>query len=117
MDKIPFLDEYASFVASRVKPMHNATDDLLHAAIGISGEAGELLDAVKKTWVYGKRLDSVNIIEELGDIMFYVQMAALNQNISLANVIELNMVKLQLRYPDGYTDQAALARADKTEGV
>lgn len=111
--KIPFLDEYASFVASRTKPMHSEIEDLLHAAVGISGEAGELLDAVKKTWVYGKRLDSVNIIEELGDIMFYVQMAALNQNISLADIMNLNMVKLQLRYPTGYTDQAALDRADK----
>jgi hypothetical protein len=33
------------------------TYDMLHAALGISGEAGELLDAVKKSFIYGKVLD------------------------------------------------------------
>jgi hypothetical protein len=36
---------------------------MLHCVVGISGEAGELLDAVKKTWVYGKALDHDNLIE------------------------------------------------------
>ena len=40
---------------------------LLHMAVGISGEAGELLDAIKKNAIYGRALDVNNVIEELGD--------------------------------------------------
>jgi NTP pyrophosphatase (non-canonical NTP hydrolase) len=44
----------------------------LHMAIGISGEAGELLDAVKKATIYRKPLDIANIVEECGDLLFYI---------------------------------------------
>lgn len=86
---------------------------LLHAIVGIAGEAGELLDAIKKTTVYGKKLDLANIKEELGDALFYVQAAALCIGAPLEVLMEENYQKLKKRYPDGYTDAAALARADK----
>ncbi len=47
----------------------------LHAAVGVSGEAGELLDAIKKTWIYEEPLDLENIIEECGDSLFYRRFA------------------------------------------
>lgn len=49
------------------------TMDMLHAAVGVSGEAGELLDAVKKVAVYNKPVDRENIVEELGDLEFYME--------------------------------------------
>jgi len=47
------------------------TGSLLHGAIGISGEAGELLDAVKKHVFYGKPLDVNNVKEEISDVLWY----------------------------------------------
>ena len=41
--------------------------------VGVSGEAGELLDAVKKAVIYRKPLDLENVIEELGDLEFYME--------------------------------------------
>ena len=38
---------------------------LLHAGIGLSTEAGEFLDALKKHIFYGKELDRVNLKEEI----------------------------------------------------
>lgn len=109
------LYRYSEFVASRAKPMTNATEDLLHAAIGVSGEGGELLDAIKKSWVYNQPIEGKidNIIEELGDALFYIQMAANYLGISLEHLIDSNMQKLTKRYPTGYSDQAAKERADK----
>src|SRR5437764_1204166 len=46
--------------------------DLLHAILGISGEAGELVDAFKKELIYGKTLDIENLKEEAGDILWYM---------------------------------------------
>lgn len=87
--------------------------DLIHGAMGVSGEAGELLDAVKKYAVYNKPLDHQNVVEELGDIEFYLQMIRRSLNISRETTLQANINKLLKRYPEGYTDQAAHARADK----
>lgn len=87
----------------------------VHAAMGISGEAGELIDAVKKSWIYNKELDLDNIIEECGDCLFYIA-ALLNQyGFKLSDAADHNYKKLAKRYPQGYTDQAAQDRADKAE--
>jgi len=87
----------------------------LHAAIGISGEAGELLDAMKKTWIYEKPLDLGNVLEECGDILFYL-VAMLNQyGFTIADAAEHNYAKLAKRYPAGYTNAAAQDRADKAD--
>ena len=95
-----------------VKP-EDKTLRLVHAAMGIAGEAGEVVDAVKKHWVYGKPLDTENVLEECGDILFYVS-ACLNLcGYSLNDAMAHNVAKLSKRYPDGYTDAAAIARADK----
>jgi len=87
---------------------------LLHMAVGISGEAGELLDAIKKTTIYRKPIDTENVIEELGDIEFYLEGLRQQIGISRQQTIEANINKLAKRYSGGnYSDQAAQARADK----
>ena len=87
--------------------------ELLHAAIGIAGEAGELLDAVRKHVFDGQPLDRDNVIEELGDLEFYMMAAMMNIGVLRPHLQELNMAKLSKRYEAGYSDKAAQERADK----
>lgn len=88
--------------------------DLWHAATGISSEAsGELLDAVKKHVIYKKPLDRKNIIEELGDLEFYMEQLRQNLNITREETLNANIAKLSIRYGNSYSDAAAQARADK----
>jgi len=108
--------DYPSFVHSRTKKMPTELLDMVHMAMGVSGEAGELLDAVKKTFAYNKPLDRANVLEELGDIIFYVQGMANIMGWDLYEIVEHNREKLTKRYPVGYSDTAAQARADKAEG-
>ena len=96
----------------KLKPTANQCE-LLHAAIGIAGEAGELLDAVRKHVFDGQPLDEDNVIEELGDLCFYIEAACQAIKMKRADIEELNMAKLCERYKDGYSDQAAQQRADK----
>ena len=86
--------------------------DLWHAVTGIVTEAGELMDVVKKLVVYNKLIDRTNIIEELGDIEFYMEQVRQNLRLARAETIQANMHKLAKRYPDGYTDLAAQERVD-----
>lgn len=88
--------------------------ELLHMAVGISGEAGELLDAIKKHIYYDKPLDYVNVVEELGDLEFYMQGLRSRLGITRDATLTENMSKLGRRYPNfQYNNQAAQDRADK----
>ena len=87
-----------------------------HMAIGISGEAGELLDAVKKSSIYQKELDLENVIEELGDLEFYMEGLRQGLNITREETLEHNKTKLLKRYQNfDYTNEAAQQRADKAQ--
>lgn len=87
---------------------------LLHMAVGVSGEAGELLDAVKKSAIYNKPLDVANVIEELGDLEFYMEGLRQGLGIMREQTIEANIAKLGVRYSSGtYSDKQAQDRADK----
>lgn len=73
---------YPEFVSKLVKPGENIlayqtanTCDLLHMAIGISGEASELMVPIRSYCMHGNRLDMTNVIEELGDQEFFLEHA------------------------------------------
>lgn len=110
---------YLQFVRSLFKYMGGDENfnvmSKLHAAVGISGEAGELLDAVKKVWIYNKPENRVHLIEECGDILFYMTALMDMMQVSMTDLMCTNMIKLNKRYPSGYTDQAAQDRADKVD--
>jgi NTP pyrophosphatase (non-canonical NTP hydrolase) len=87
---------------------------MMHAALGICGEAGELADAIKKRYVYGKPLDVQNVIEELGDLRFYMEAVMNLLGIGDQEVLQANANKLAVRYKSlTYSDVAAVERADK----
>jgi NTP pyrophosphatase (non-canonical NTP hydrolase) len=96
--------------------LNSSKVDLIHAVMGITGEAGELLDGIKKHVIYDKDLDLDNVIEELGDMEFYMEQVRQRLGITREQTLEANIAKLKVRY-DGlkYTDAAAQQRADKVD--
>ena len=91
---------------------------VLHMAVGVSGEAGELLDAIKKHVIYNTEIDLENVIEELGDIEFYLEGLRQGLGISRNTTIEHNIHKLysgkNARYKEGeFSNDQANDRADK----
>ena len=87
--------------------------NIWHAATGIATEAGELLSSIKAIVIYNKPMDLDNIIEELGDLEFYMEHLRQELMITRNEVIAHNMEKLGKRYKDGYSDKAAQEREDK----
>lgn len=107
---------YDYFVRGLIKPQ---TEQLmkLHCALGVAGEAGELADNIKRECIYGKAPDRANVIEELGDIMWYVQATMNLYGILPGEVFQGNADKLSKRYVElKYSDKAAIDRADKKIG-
>lgn len=87
-----------------------------HHATGIGTEAGELLTVAKAYAIYGKPVDMENVIEELGDLEFYLAGLRAVLQITREETLANNMRKLAKRYPGyQYSDQRAVERADKAE--
>ena len=84
--------------------------ELYHAIAGITTEAGELQDALKRYLIYGKPLDEVNLSEEAGDSMWYFSLLLRRLQKRFDDVFEQNIAKLRVRYPEKFSEEAALNR-------
>lgn len=100
-------------MATRTAKAETMEQGLFHASLGLAEEAGELCGAVKKHLIYGQKADIDNIIEELGDIAWYLAYFSEKVGVSLETVLRLNIEKLEKRYPEKYTDELAALRLDK----
>lgn len=83
------------------------------AALGLSGESGEIADHVKKILYHGHPLDDETrdkIAKELGDILWYCAIGAKGIGMSLAEIAVMNVDKLRKRYPDGFSMEQSLNR-------
>lgn len=89
---------------------------MLHMAVGLAGEAAEMLEAVVNHCL-GADLDGENVREEGGDASFYIVGLLNGIQTSLEETLFANKVKLKgLRFAKGYSDAAAQERADKVQG-
>lgn len=119
------LNEYQNFAArtapmqliqdderSRLLPGHVPTCriDLEHGAMGVVTEGGELTDILKRFKFYAKPIDWVNVAEEAGDVLWYVAMIARACGLTLEDIACANIAKLAKRYPDKFSNEAALNR-------
>ena len=118
------LNEYEAAAMRTAKDMGSIESNLTHAALGVTSDAGEFATVVKRVVCYGKPIDSISkegkpetlrdvMIEELGDTLWFIVLAAQTLGTDLEAVAAANIAKLKLRYPAKYSDAAAEARADK----
>jgi NTP pyrophosphatase (non-canonical NTP hydrolase) len=80
---------------------------LMTAAFGMSAEAGEFTEVVKKIFLQGKPYTEENVFHmkrELGDLCWYLAQACMALNITFEEVLEMNYQKLSARYPEGSFD-------------
>lgn len=77
-------------------------DQFNNAQCGLSGESGEFADLYKKFKFQHKPFDKEACIKELGDILWYIALAADFLETPLEQIAETNIQKLLKRYPDGY---------------
>ena len=89
--------------------------DLLHASMGLVTEAGEFQDMLKKHLYYGRELDTVNLKEEVGDLLWYCAIALNALGADFESVMQTNIDKLKARYPEKFTEDNANNRDLDTE--
>jgi len=104
------MDEYQRLAFRTMKPRRNLMTDLADYLLGLSGEAGELANTVKKMLFHGHDWDEGKIKEELGDVLWYVAAVATVIGADLSEIAAENIEKLRRRYPDGFSVERSRAR-------
>jgi NTP pyrophosphatase (non-canonical NTP hydrolase) len=85
-------------------------ETLLQGLMGLCGEAGECMDIFKKCVFQGHTLDETHMAEELGDVAWYLAVAAHGVGYSLSEIFEMNIEKLKQRYPNGFDAERSINR-------
>lgn len=107
---------FTKYVHEAMRTKNNDLDhkmQLLDGACGLAGEAGEVVDAIKKYNFQGHDLDKAEIENELGDVLWYVALICDTLSINLEEVAKNNLEKLRTRYPEGFSSEDSLKRIDK----
>ena len=94
------------------KPKTEGVPEIVVLALGLTGEAGEAADILKKHFGHGHDLDKQKVAKELGDVLWYVARMADELGFKLSEVAEMNVEKLRARYPQGFSTEASIARVD-----
>lgn len=86
--------------------------DIVHGILGVATEGGEMLEALYSAYFEGREFDKVNLLEESGDVMWYLALLLRKPQpgVTFEAVQHLNIDKLRKRYPDKFTNYDALNR-------
>ena len=106
----PVSSDFAALL-TRLTELEASTDAdvprLMTAALGISAEAGEFTEVIKKIFLQGKSYNEDNVFHlkrELGDICWYIAQACMALDTTFEEVLQMNYEKLSARYPEGTFD-------------
>lgn len=88
-------------------------DRLNVGCLGLAGEAGEVLELIKKFLYHGHGLDDAKFTKELGDVQWYIARLAKARDIKLSAVAHANIEKLRARYGEKFSTHASLNRKEE----
>lgn len=99
--------------ALRTAGTENPSALLFNGVMGLNGEAGECIDLLKKVLFQGHELDHNELAKELGDVAWYLAVAAHAIGFDLETVLQMNIDKLKARYPDGFDPERSTHRSEE----
>lgn len=106
------INEYQELAMMTLNPELDKKDVLINGVMGLCGESGEVIDIVKKHLAQGHELDKEKIIKELGDVAWYMAEIATVLDVELEDVLVQNIEKLKKRYPEGFSTEKSVHRAE-----
>lgn len=104
------FNEYQKLAMTTRNKDMNQKDMLINSVMGLNGEAGEVIDLVKKHLFHNHELDKDKLKYELGDVLWYLAEAAEALDVSLEDIAISNIDKLKKRYPEGFDAERSINR-------
>ncbi|MDO4439100.1 MAG: nucleoside triphosphate pyrophosphohydrolase family protein [Eubacteriales bacterium] len=107
------INEYQKLAMTTLNKELSEKDVLINGVMGLCGESGEAIDIVKKHLAQGHELDKSHLLEELGDIAWYLAETATVLGVDLEDILIANIEKLKKRYPQGFDTEMSIRRGDE----
>ncbi len=104
------INEYQDLAMTTINKELSKDNVLINAAMGLCGESGEVIDLIKKWFAQGHELNKAKLIEELGDVAWYIAEACYALDVKLEDVLISNIEKLKKRYPNGFNKNDSINR-------
>lgn len=80
--------------------------------LGLAGESGEVIELLKKHLGHGHLLDKEKLKKELGDCIWYIVRIADENSLLMSDVLQTNIDKLKIRYPNGFRIKDSIDRKE-----
>lgn len=106
------VNEYQKLAMVTKNPDLKDRDLLINSVMGLCGESGEVIDLVKKHVSHGHPLNREKLIDELGDVAWYLAECAEAIGVTLEDVLTHNIEKLKKRYPEGFDADRSIHRTE-----
>ena len=109
------FDEYR-VLAQRTDENNILIEKLNNGCLGLAGEAGEVIDIFKKYRYQKHPLDVKGMVEELGDVLWYIAAIATAVGVPMGEIAARNIEKLNKRYPEGFDAERSVNRDGGSQG-
>ncbi len=110
------INDFWNWAKTRAGHKHEPPERLLQlASLGLTGEAGEFADLIKKHVYHEHPLDKQEALSELGDVLWYIGLASETLGFTLEDVAQSNRQKLLKRYPNGFNPADSLSRTPEAK--
>ena len=86
--------------------------NISNLSMGLAGEAGEVVDYLKKVYFHGHEIDKEKLKLELGDVLWYISNLSLIHGINFNDIARSNIEKLSKRYPEGFSEKQSIEREE-----
>lgn len=106
------INEYQKLAMVTKNPELSGRELLINSVMGLCGESGEVIDLVKKHVSHGHPLNREKLIDELGDVAWYLAECATVLDVTLEEILERNIEKLKKRYPEGFSTERSINREE-----
>lgn len=95
--------EFNEYQKAANRTLYGNEQVLTNCALGLAGESGQLIDLIQDYTFKGKDLDKEKMIDELGDVLWYLSQIAQWADVDFDDVAKVNIETLNKRYPNGFT--------------
>lgn len=104
------LSEYQELAMRTSNKGLSSTQHFMNGILGLAGEVGECCDVVKKHYYQDGREVKAKLLDELGDVLWYIAETSTALGYTLDDIALHNVEKLRKRYPEGFDAEKSLHR-------
>ena len=106
------LNEYQNLAQRTANITDTPSSKIENGILGMCGEAGECADILKKDLFQGHEFDREKLMDEVGDVLWYVGETAAGLGVTLEDIAMRNIAKLKRRYPEGFDPEKSIHRPE-----